>query len=263
MKLLLLLLSLFTSAFTIQAQTLDSLYEKGQYQRIIELYKTSGRSFSDQELPTIAAAYDRLGKLEEEEKVLEIIVSTYDPMITSDIPANYPYYSNFIRAGRMEKYKKTITGQYVRSVKDTALARRIISTLFKDQAPRQKFEDNKYSKEKGLPIRWDEKSVLEEWKKVDSSTTLFISQTIKSNNGFPPKAAIGFLGIQSMLVLMQHLDNHIRDQYDQILIDAACRKDLDMSDYAFYKTMTLARTNQIPGNAFQQTLDSLSQLKCK
>jgi hypothetical protein len=163
----------------------------------------------------------------------------------------------------MERYKTAITEAYLGSIKDASLGRIILNAFYRDQSVREKYDDNKYSKKAGQKLKWDEAKLLKQWASTDSANALLIAQIIRDNKGFPPSSTIGLRGTHSLFIIMQHLDVKLRDRYDQLLFDAACRKDIDIVDYAMYKTMTMVRTHLIPDSLFQNTLDSLSEVKCR
>ena len=98
---------------------------------------------------------------------------------------------------------------------------------------------------------------------IDSANVILIARIIGSNKSFPSRTTIGLIGTNALFIMMQHLDVSLRDRYDRMLFDAACREDISMTDYAMYRTITLVRSSQIPEAHFQKSLDSLSEIRCR
>jgi hypothetical protein len=263
MKTCLLLWIVIAYSSTTSAQDLDALFANGKQQEIVDLYKGASRTFDHNELEIVAASFDRLNLLPEEDEVLHTLVSSYPLFLTYTIPSNYLYFGNLISGGLMEKYEAAIITQYQSSIKDTAAGRTILSAFYRDQIVRQKFEDNKHRKKDGLIPKWDSARLMRDWAGIASVNRVLIERIIHDYSGFPSKANIGLIGTNALFILMQHLDTGYRGTYDHLLLNAACRKDIAMGDYAMFKTMTLVRTHQIPDSLFQNTLDSLSAIKCK
>ena len=248
---------------TTSAQDLNALFENGKHKEIVDIYRSATRTFDHNELEIVAASLDQLNLLPEEDEVLNKLVSSYPLFLTYTIPANYLYFGNLITAGLMEKYEAAITTQYLSSIKDTAAGRIILTAFYRDQTVRQRVEDNKHRKKDRLIPKWDSAGLMRDWAEIASVNRALIERIIHDYSGFPSKANIGLIGTNALFILMQHLDTGYRGTYDHLLFDAACRKDIAIGDYAMYKTMTLVRTHQIPDSLFQNTLDSLSAIKCK
>jgi hypothetical protein len=263
MKRCLLVVLLLTNCLSTGAQNLDSLYKLGKYQEIVAAYTGGGRSFNNNDLELVAAAYDHLGRLDEEDEVLAKLVNKFPLFLSYGIPCAYDYYGNFIKAGGMERFKTAISEAYLKSIKDTALGRIILNAYYLDQSVRNKYEDNKYRKKAGMKVKWDEAQLLKEWERIDSAHAPLIAKIIRDQKGYPSRTTIGLIGTRSLFILMQHLDVKWRDRYDQLLFQAACSKDINMDDFSMYKTMTLVRSHQIPDSAFQRVSDSLSALTCR
>jgi hypothetical protein len=245
------------------AQNLDSLFENGKNNEIVQAYNSATRSFDNNELEIVAAAFDKLHQLDDEQKVLLSLCNNFPLFLIYTIPANYLFYVNFINAGRMEAYKSAIQKQYLESIKQTALGEKILEMFYEDQAVRQKYEYYQYCKRNSIKQLYDSLQIVKDWRRIDSVNVIRIKSIVDNGNGFPSKANIGIIGTNSLFIVMQHLDTNHRDHYDKYLLDAACRKDITMVDYAMFKSMTLVTTHQIPDAMWQQTLDSLSETKCR
>lgn len=239
------------------------MFDAGKNREIIDLYMASPSTFSNKELEIVAAAYDGLGRLADEDKVLYRILSRPPLFGTYSIPSDYLYYGNFISGGFMEDYKDSITSAYLRSIKDTASGRAILNAFYRDQIVRTKYDYNKYCSKNGIRIKWDSMGLVRQCRRIDSANALLIAGIISDYKGFPSKAAIGLIGTWSLFIMMQHLDVKYRDRYDKFLFEAACRREISMDDYAMYKTRTLVANHQIPDARMQHTLDSLSEIKCR
>ena len=109
--------------------------------------------------------------------------------------------------------------------------------------------DQQYRKEMdsiGKVNGWQSKEMKELWinqKTLDSANLLEIKEIIQKH-GFPPKEKVGE-GVETIFLVLQHSTDSVRAEYCDLVVAAAKKGDLPMSQVAFYQDQVLIR-QQLP-----------------